>query len=243
MASVYPIVRDEHETLRRVSAGASIARYGDGEFKICRGGDAVAQAFHPTLSRRLRDILVESGSCMVGIPNLNQDAVARMDNQKRHFWTPYAEAQHMAIQFLAPRPYASAFITRPDSAPWIDTSDYWRQVEALWLGRDVTLVRGSSKGLTSEDLMGAGLVSEIICPRQQAYAEYDSIIERVTAIRTKRALLCLGPTATPLAVDLAARGIHAIDLGHIALFLRKFRRGEPMTLSKNDKSHDKVPVV
>lgn len=238
MASVYPEVRSEEETLRRVSAGASIARYGDGEFKICRGGDAVAQACTPTISRRLREILVESGSCMVGIPNLNTDAVALMNDQKREFWTGH----QWASAFLSPRPYASAFITRPDSAPWIDTPEYWRQVEALWLGRDVTLVRGSSKGLSSEDLMGAGLITEIICPRQQAFAEYDAIVERVMASKTKRALLCLGPTATVLAVDLAGRGIHAIDLGHIALFLRKFRRGEPMTLSKDDKSQDKARV-
>jgi hypothetical protein len=52
-------------------------------------------------------------------------------------------------------------------------------------------------------------------------------------------LICLGPAATVLAVDLCAHGIHAIDLGHIALFMRKYRCGEPMTLSKDDKGHDK----
>jgi len=34
---------------------------------------------------------------------------------------------------------------------------------------------------------------------------------------------------------LCAKGVHAIDLGHVGMFLRKYRRGEPMWLSKDDK--------
>ena len=236
MLSVYPSVRDEFETLRRVLAGASLARYGDGEFKICRGGDAVAQRWTPEIQRRLRAILGASGACMVGIPNLNAEALGRMTDQKRTLWESFAPA----AEWMEARPYASAFITRPDSAPWINTPEYWTQVESLWLGHDVTLVRGSSKGLTCDDLVGAGQVREIVGPRQHAFADYEALLERIG--KPKRALLCLGPTATVMAVDLCARGVHAIDLGHIALFIRKFRRGEPMTLSKGDKSKDKGPA-
>jgi hypothetical protein len=232
--SGYPIVRDEIETLRRVCAGASIARYGDGEFKICRGGDAVAQRWTTGIQQRLRAILHESGACMVGIPNLNTDALDQMTDQKREFWQKHT----VFSDLLVGRPYASAFITRPDSAPRINTPEYWQQVESLWLGQDVTLVRGSSKGLTCDDLVGAGQIREIVGPRQHAFEEYDALMARIGT--PKRALLCLGPTATVMAVDLCAKGVHAIDLGHIALFVRKYRRGEPMTLSKDDKSQDKV---
>lgn len=232
----YPYIRSEEDTLRRVCAGASIARYGDGEFKHCANQRNVSQLHHPRLSARLREILIDSGSCMVGIPNLNDDALERMSEQKREFWSGHRWA---ARWLEAGRQYASAFLTRPDSAPWINTAAYWTQIESLWLGRDVTLVRGSSKGLIADDLMGAGLITEIMAPRQHAFVDYEAILARVVASRTRRVLLCLGPTATVLAVDLAARGFHAIDLGHIALFLRKFRRGEPMTLSKEDKGHDK----
>jgi hypothetical protein len=38
-----------------------------------------------------------------------------------------------------------------------------------------------------------------------------------------------------MAVDLCAIGIQAIDLGHIGLFLRKHRRGEPMVVTQADK--------
>jgi hypothetical protein len=224
MLNLYPSVRSETETLQRVLAGASLARYGDGEFKLCRGGNIKSQIFHPDLSHRLLGILRQSGACMVGIPNILSDT------PKAEFWSQYLEV----ASWLEPRPYASSFVTRPDSAPWINTPEYWAAVESLWLGQDVTLVRGSSKGLTCDDLVGAGEVREIIAPRQHAFAEYESLLERIG--RPKRALLCLGPTATVLAVDLCARGVHAIDLGHIALFLRKHRRGEPMWLTKDEKA-------
>jgi hypothetical protein len=236
--TTYPHVRGEVETLRRVLGGASLARYGDGEFKHCADQRNVSQAHDPRLSARLRAILTDAGPCMVGIPNLNPEAMAQMSEQKRRFWEPYRAS---VPRLLDPsRVYASAFVTRPDSAPWIDTPEYWRLVESLWRNVDVTLVRGSDKGLRPDDLVGAGVVTEIICPRQHAFAEYDAILARIG--RARRVLLCLGPTATVLAADLASRGVHAIDLGHIALFLRKVRRGEPMTLTKDDKSHDKVPA-
>lgn len=227
----YPAVLGESETLDRVLAGASLARYGDGELKMAEHGAGIkSQVADPHLSRRLREILIDSGTCLVGIPNI------RSDTPKAEFWGKFTRYASL----LADRSYVSSFITRPDSAPWINAEGYWRRLESLWVGQDVTLVRGSTKCLVADDLIGAGTVTEIIAPRQHAWAEYESILARVG--RPSRALICLGPTATVMAADLCARGVHAIDLGHVAMFLRKYRRGEPMWLSKEDKSHDRVPA-
>lgn len=224
MMTRYPVVLGESETLDRVLAGASLARYGDGEFKMCRGAGIKSQMAHSVLSRRLAAILRESGACLVGIPNI------RSDTPKAPFWGKYMAA----VDLLVDRPYVSSFVTRPDSAPWINTDDYWTRLESLWRGVAVTLIRGSAKSLTAEDLEGARQVTEIVAPRQHAFADYDELLERVG--RPARALICLGPSATVMAVDLCARGVHAIDLGHVGLFLRKHRRGEPMWVSKEDKA-------
>lgn len=220
---VYPEVFSEHETLAMVVAGRSIARYGDGEFKICQGHGCKSQLKDPALSERMRGILKDSGECLVGIPNI------RSDTPKAEFWGKYM----VFASYLGTRPYGSSFVTRPDSAPWIDTPAYWAMVESLWVDEDVTLVRGSGKSLIAEDLVGARSVTEILAPRQQAWFDYDGLMERIG--RPKRVILCLGPTATVMAVDLCAKGVHAIDLGHMGLFLRKHRRGDPMWLSKDDK--------
>lgn len=233
--TVYPAVRSELETLRRVAAGASLARYGDGEFNLCAGHAIPCQRFDPVLARRLREILEASGSCMVGIPNLlglvgpNQICAPP---EKVRFWSKYLDE---APRFLTTRAYASAFVTRPDSAPWIDTDEYWQLLKSLWAGRAVTLVCGGERSLHPDDLVAVGSHVRVIrCSSTDAFADYEKILERVG--RPERAILCLGPTATVLAVDLAARGVHAIDLGHVGMFLRKRKRGEPLKVTDADRA-------
>lgn len=221
----YPDVLGEFETLRRVLAGASLARYGDGELKMADHNVGIkSQPADPDLSQRLREILVDAGSCMVGIPNI------RSQTPKAAFWNKYTRYAQL---LNASRRYVSAFVTRPDSAPWINTAEYWALLDSLWLGRDVTLVRGSTKSLVAEDLYGARTVTEVVAPRQAAWAEYASLLARIGT--PERALLCLGPTATVMAVDLCAKGVHAIDLGHVGMFRRKHLRGEPMWVTDADK--------
>lgn len=227
----YPSVLGESATLDRVLAGASLARYGDGELKMAEHGSGIkSQVADPYLSRRLRDILLDSGACLVGIPNIHSDT------PKAPHWGKFTRYASL----LADRPYVSSFVTRPDSAPWINVPDYWARLESLWLGQDVTLVRGSTKSLTADDLVGAATVTEIIAPRQHAWAEYPTLLERIG--RPARALICLGPTATVMAVDLCAKGVHAIDLGHVGMFRRKHLRGDPMWVTDHDKLHDRVPA-
>lgn len=214
----YPHVLSEAATLAQVAAGASIARYGDGEFNLCIGGRAKRQGYQHSLGARLRGILIDSGACLVGIPNLHSDT------PKAAFWQRYRGAR------LADRPYVSSFITRPDSAPWIDTPAYWALVESLWVGCDVVLVRGSGSSLTADDLWGATAVREVIAPAADAWGSYATLLAEVRALSPTRVLICLGPTATVMAVDLCAEGIHAIDIGHLGFFLRKHRRGEDPTI-------------
>lgn len=207
----WPAVLSEEETIQQVLAGRSLARYGDGEFKLCHGGGIKSQRFDERLGKRLREILRRSGDCLVGIPNLHRPTKA--------FWNQFRSARITEL-FDMSRTYASAFVSRPDSAPWIHRPEYWRQVERLWRDQAVTLVRGSCKSLTASVLLpSAASVNEILCARQHAWADYEALLERIG--RPRRALLCCGPTATVLAVDLCARGVHAVDLGHIGMWVKR----------------------
>lgn len=228
----YPTVLGESETLDQVLAGRSLARYGDGELKMASHGAGIkSQVADPRLSARLRQILHASGDCLVGIPNIHSET------PKAAHWGKYTRY----VNLLTDRSYVSSFVTRPDSAPWINVPDYWTRLESLWKDQDVTLVRGSSKSFVADDLMSARTVTEIIAPRQHAWAAYASLLERIGT--PARALLCLGPTATVMAVDLCAKGVHAIDLGHCGMFRRKMLRGEPMWVTEGDKAHDRQAVA
>jgi hypothetical protein len=116
MKRPYPKVLGELETMRLVASGRSIARYGDGELKMAgRSAGIKSQQWHPDLQQRLLDILQDSGDCLVGIPNIFSDT------PKTDFWPKYI----WSAELLVDRPYVSSFITRPDSAPWINTPEYW----------------------------------------------------------------------------------------------------------------------
>jgi hypothetical protein len=217
----WPDVYGEEDTLRMVLEGRSLARYGDGEFKLCNGGSIKSQPFEPSLGRRLREILKASGDCLVGIPNLHRPT--------KPFWEPFRADKFTALLDMK-RHYASAFVSRPDSAPWIHTPAYWKQVEDLWRRKDVTLVRGSGKSLTAALLSSARSVNEIMCPRQDAWAEWAELLERIG--QPARVLLCCGPTATVLAVELAAKGVHAVDIGHIGMWFKRLDRSPEQALAE-----------
>lgn len=240
----YPDVTSEMDTLQLVLQGRSIARYGDGEFKMAASHTGIkSQMADPQLTLRLRAILQHSGACLVGIPNIKQCVEQNPNPDKVEFWL---KQRHFHRLLNPQRAYVSSFITRPDSAPWIDTEEYWTALESLWKGKDITLVRGSGKSFTAERLMewGAARVREVQ-PRaaengrqQHAWAQYDELLERIGT--PERAILCLGPTATVMAVDLCAKGVHAIDLGHCGLFFRKHMEGLPMWVTDEEKSVDRV---
>ena len=69
------------------------------------------------------------------------------------------------------------------------------------------------------------LVAMLSAMAPNAWADYPDLMKRLSRER-RRVLLCLGATATVLAFDLAAEGVHALDLGHIGMFLRKEGRFE-----------------
>lgn len=231
----WPDVLGEDATLEQLHQGRSIGRYGDGEFKMCEGHGIKSQNEDADLSAELARILYDPGDCLVGIPNITLATIDRMElSQKREFWLKQRRFTYLLQEG---RSYVSSFITRPDSAPWINRPKYWARLEQLWIDQEVTLVRGSTKSLTAEDLIGAGAVTEIIAPRQHAWSSRDELLERIG--RPKRVLLCLGPSATALAVRLCRVGVQAIDLGHVGMFLRKHRRGDPMWVSEEEKDVDR----
>lgn len=230
----YPAVLGEVETLERVLAGASLARYGDGEFALAEWRSIRSQPHHFALSARLRGILQgDGGACLVGIPNL----LAPLPPEKARFWKKYTRCAEL---LSGTQSYVSSFVSRPDNAPWLDVPAYWQRLEQLWEGQDITLVRGDyPKGtggvsLVASDLTSAKSVTEIIGPAVNAWADYTRIMGQIG--QSTRVLLCLGPTATVMAVDLCRRGVHAIDVGHIGMFRNRHLQGLPMVRTAQEKA-------
>lgn len=208
---MFPTVLTEDETIERCKS-ESIARFGDGELRVAIGGKCVSQDADKRLARELVAIMANNvRGLLVGVPNFKTTA-------RRAAWAKWAQGPYTRL-YAPGTVYASAFITRPDSAPHIDRPDYWEKVRDLWRDRDVVLVRGDEKSLTRDMMKEARNVREVIAPRQNAWREVDRIQEEI-GTPSASVLLCLGCTATALAARLHRKGVHALDLGHMGMFMK-----------------------
>lgn len=209
---MYPKVMTEFETLQEALCGTSLARFGDGELRLCHGSNCPPQKADPRLTIELRDILIKRQPGLL-------PCIPHLTGPKSESWKKYASVTY--TRFYQQPVYGSAFITRPDSAPWINNPGYWQAVASLWRDKDVVIVRGDRKSITQE-LIGEAprSVREVIGRSRDSYEIIDQIEEEVGK-PSGTVLICLGPTATVLAARLARKGVHAVDLGHIGMFMRR----------------------
>lgn len=210
----YPDVVDEMATVNELMKGSSIARLGDGEFKLIVGQGYVREPANPRLGKELRNVVANPHpGCIVGIPRLT------VKGPKNGNWLARTER---FIPYLARRTtYYSAFISRPDSAPWINRLKFARKMQSLWLDREVVALCEPKSSLRRMLAFGAAKVTHIECPSSNAYALIDLFEKAIVQMRPQIAFLACGPTATCLANRLARRGVQTIDLGSGGSFLAK----------------------
>lgn len=208
----------ERDTLDRIMAGASIARFGDGELKLMMNKGCVSQVARPDLARELFNVLSGDSKALVGIPTLDKR------NPKYESWRKMA---HKFEPFLGGTNYGSAFITRPDNAPWINNKKFFDDIQSLWKDKQVTFVGNGVRSLTAEFLekTGAKKVDWVLSPYRDAYKSIGQLVYDVGMMGNKVVILCVGATATCMAERLAICGHHAIDLGHIGMFWRAYEEG------------------
>lgn len=210
----YPDVVDEWATLVKVLDGKSIARYGDGEFNLVRGGNCVSQKRVPGIQTELQNILKSNNpNLLVAIPRLDPRSPKNVN------WVKCCSHYGSYLSFK--KTYYSAFITRPDSAPWIATPTYFDGIESLWAGKDITMVYGSKRSLSVEfpAMQSAKSITVVETDYAHTYHRIDAIERQIREAKNRVVLLMCGPTATCLAARLA-NDFHAIDLGHIGMWWR-----------------------
>lgn len=211
----YPSVIGEFDTLAAVLAGKSIARYGDGELKLMHGQAYVRVSASIEITTELLQILQSPNeNCIVGIPTMAPEG-PKCQNWLRH-------AERFA-KVLRPDDvqYYSAFITRPDSAPWINTMKFANRVQRLWRKKRATVLCEPENKILKAVRLSTTKVRQVICPSREAYSEIDRLEQEIIATSPDIVLLSCGPTATCLANRLASRGIHAVDIGSAGGFLLK----------------------
>ena len=214
---------------------ASIARYGDGEFDIIFGRTEGYQKRDLELSSRLKNILKknhESPQFLVALPGCFEDLSHFTPDAQAHWKLRLNKERWRWYRLLDRRfPYYHAQISR-FYYDWADKrqSPNWAQkLKQIWAGRSVVIVEGEKTrmGVGNDLFSTATFVQRILCPSENAFDHYDSILDTICHLATPDdlILMALGPTATVLAYDLFHRGYQAVDIGHIDLEYEWMNRG------------------
>lgn len=214
-----------------VDSNKSLARFGDGEFKIMMGESINFQKYDAKLAKRLCEILTNnSDNLMVGIPDVfgfcPSDYFRRVLISSRDFLYKY-------INF--DKTYGDAFLTRQSKfSSETKGNDYYNNLKKLWDGKDIVIAEGEGcrLGIGNDLFSNAKSIRRILCPIKDAYSKYDEILNACKNSGADLFIIALGPTATVLAYDLAKLGYRALDVGHIDTmyewFIRKATKSVPI---------------
>lgn len=208
----YPKVLDEFRTVKAILTGKSIARFGDGELKMATGFSYIREPASKHMARELMSILTKPHpSCLVGVPTMVKSG-PKYPNWKRH------RDRFQAV--LSPDvEYVSAFITRPDSAPWIRTKEFVQLLAGAWIGKKAVVLCEKDGSMLRTVRRTNSEAIWIECPHERAYRHISDYEKQIKALSPDVAILSCGPTATCLAHRLSKLGIQALDLGSAGKFL------------------------
>lgn len=208
-----------------ISSGKSVARYGDGEFKLIMGENIGFQKYDPKLSERLKEILKnDNEKVLIGIVDIfgfcPGDYMKKVVMLCRNTLYKFINFEKTYVDACLARQFV--FSTEQDGI------EYYNKLKSLWSNKDVVIVEGAGSrlGIGNDLFDSAKSIQRILCPIKNAFSKYDKILsECLKQPQDKLFILAVGPTATVLAVDLAEKGYRALDVGHVdtcyETFLRK----------------------
>ena len=127
-----------------VDSDKSLARFGDGEFKIMLGESINFQKYDPILSKRLCQILGNNlDNIFIGVP----DVFGYCDgNYFRRVMVSCRDALYKYMNFE--KPYCDAFLTRQSKFSSEKMgNDYYGNLKKLWENKDIVIVEGEGSRL------------------------------------------------------------------------------------------------
>ncbi len=217
--SEYPRVYSEEQSLERlIQGGKSIARFGDGEFKLIIGERHKSfQDVNEALNRRMLEVLRSSHpNVLVAIHPVND-----FDNLGR-IWQKFIIRIGREVLGLldTDRIYDSTgLFHRLPTGSRAEFTQRVQLIKSLWAGRKVVIVvgKGSRFHFEHELFDNVESVDYVYGPSKNAFSEYERIMAEIRSYDKSSYLflLVLGPTATVMAHELGCEGYQAIDFGQM----------------------------
>lgn len=211
----------------------SIVRFGDSEFLFLIDKlNLPYQKYDEKLAKQFKEILKSNyENILVGLP-IGYFSLDNLNYESKLTWQSQISWVYPRLrQYLAPaKLYANASMTRL----YIDyedksKSDYlFSLIRQIWEKRDILLIEGekSRLGVANDLFKNAASVKRILGPYHNSYTEYLNLLNEAGKYsREHLILIAMGPTAKPLAYNLALAGFQAIDIGNLDIEYEWYLRG------------------
>lgn len=202
----------------------SLARFGDGEFRLMyrREHALKFQRNSPELMAGLCKVMTNpSDNTIIGMPQVFLGL---------HWSNVFAETWHFISPLAATQDrFINSHITRPIFFEQYGQGavDAWRSV---WEGRDAAVVTGKGSRFDLAPALFDNLNSaqEIFSTPTNAFSDLERLVREIEDSEKDLVLLSLGPAATVAADMLAAKGIQALDIGHLSSSYENVLKGAPL---------------
>lgn len=225
-----PNVLTPEETIEYIKKhNASIARFGDGEFRLMiNRGEIGFQEYSSKLEEMLNDCFRARDPKLL-VCSFDFKTKWKADNHAGRWLRRFVQSKYNQIEPLFDRKYlyGNTDVSRfynPALFRYTDF-DYLKKtyiplLKTLWDKKRVLIVEGAKTKLgLGNDLFDNTLsIRRILCPVINAFNSYDQIYQAVVKshIQGELVVLALGPTATILSTYLTLREkIQCLDVGHV----------------------------
>jgi Glycosyltransferase GT-D fold len=204
------------ESLKEITKGKSLIRWGDGETALARGKDIWFQSSQPTISLTLNSFWsLRNGNVIFSLPRVMIDGNIFQYLKRRHdFWKEFSSRIYFSkrANLLAHKKFG-------DSHLWYQNSELFiRDLENFLKSRSILLVASESK--IFQNLVSYQFdVQFLQIPERDFFLEMkeveEKLIEWTKLPRRKEAvvLLAAGPIGKMLAFNNAEK-VQFIDVGH-----------------------------
>lgn len=232
-----------------VNNRCSIARFGDGEFKLAmsyfsKNKNGIGfQQYNESLAKRLYIILTRFDSKIkIGLPSpIFGIGLAKMTPYAKRHWKNQClkNIDWLYSNVYRKQLFLDSFFTRfyIDYKNHSACQEYVKRLKRIWDNRRLIIVEGALTrlGIGNNLFDNSTSIQRIICPAKDAYdkiGEIEKAIQEFVDGNDQLVLVALGPTATIIAADMAKLGIQTIDIGHVDIEYEWMKR----------KAINKIPI-
>ena len=185
------VLNIEESLLALANSNKSLARFGDGEFKIMFGESINFQKYDSKLAKKLKEIIQnQNNKVFIGIP----DTFGFCPNNYFRKLLVHIRAElYKYISFE--NDYLDAFITRQYKFATKEYGErYYRLFKQLWTNKDIIIVEGlgTHLGIGNDLFDNAKTIQRIICPNRNAYSKYKEIFNETNKQAKDKLFLLVG---------------------------------------------------